>query len=218
MKKALIGMAAGAMALGASVVPAAAGGMYDGYTIMDGIEDDWCGTPAPIDDDLELFESLVLIGGWGERLDTAGNGKPSYTVFAPYDYVVDNVLDALGTSIADLSSTPAVVAAILADHIANGSFEEDELENPNLTRIIMRSGYVATVSTSDLDPNSRSIYYDIYIAGQFIEDGYLLENGSLYCIFGFIDSTPQVPTEGLNALDTPKDGTPGGTNSLPNTL
>ena len=217
MKKALIGMAVGAVALGASVVPAAAGSMNEDYNIWDGIEDDWCGAMLP-DDGLELFESLVLIGGWGERLDTAGNGKPSYTVFAPFDTVIDNVLDALGTSIADLSSTPAVVAAILADHIANGSFEEDELENPNLTRIIMRSGYVATISTSDVDPTDRDIYSDVYVAGQLISDGYLFENGSLYCIIGFIDTTPQVPTEGLNALDTPKDGTPGGTNSLPNTL
>jgi hypothetical protein len=33
-----------------------------------------------------------------------------------------------------------------------------------------------------------------------------------------LDSTPQVQTEGLNSLDTPTDGTPGGSNSLPDTL
>jgi hypothetical protein len=35
---------------------------------------------------------------------------------------------------------------------------------------------------------------------------------------GVIDSTPQETHEGLNSQDTPNDGTPGGTNSLPDTL
>ena len=196
-----IGMISLVMLMGASVSPASAGVVNEGFTIMDGIVDDWCSSDSPdIDDGLDLFESLVLIGGWGERLDTSGNGKPFYTVFAPFDTSIETVLDELGTSIAELSSTPAVVAAILADHIANGSFEKDELENPNLTRITMRSGYVATISTSN-QSGDRTLYTDVSIAGQFVDDGHQFDNGMLFCLAGFIDTTPQVPTDGLNALD-----------------
>ncbi|MFM8857822.1 MAG: hypothetical protein ACKOI2_11595, partial [Actinomycetota bacterium] len=114
---------------------------------------------------------------------------------------------------------PATVQAILADHIANGSFDENELEDKDLTRITMRSGYVATVSsTDDFEDAPRNIYTDVYIAGAKILEGEQADNGWHYCIVGIIDSTPQDAHEGLNSEDTPNDGTPGGTNSLPDTL
>lgn len=218
MKKALVGMAIGAMALGASVVPVSAG--YPEYSIWYMIEEDYVGcNESGFDDNIDgLFRDLVVIGGWSERLDTTGNGKPFYTVFAPDDAVVDAVLDALGTSIGEVASSPAVVAAILADHIANGSFDEDDLENLAITTIEMRSGFKAPLTGELYDAASGYRTGTIYIAGQEISYGYQGGNGWLYGLCGFIDSTPQVPTEGLNALDTPKDGTPGGTNSLPNTL
>ena len=217
MKKALIGMAAGAMALGASVVPASAGyvntdNLWDGITGVDG-DSGFCD-----DTDDDIFEALVLTAGWATRLDTDGNGDPRYTVFQPYDSVLSGLLDALGLEVSDLNSQPATVQAILADHIANGSFDEDELEDTDLTRITMRSGYVATVLGAPGDPVARSIYNNVFIAGAFIDDGAQFDNGWLYCINGIIDSTPQVAHEGLNSQDTPNDGTPGGTNSLPDTL
>ncbi|MEN9801546.1 MAG: hypothetical protein RLZ37_671 [Actinomycetota bacterium] len=214
MKKALIGMAAGAMALGASVVPVSAGyGSVD--NIWDGITDDeFCDTT---DDD--IFESLVLTGGWAERLDTDGNGKPRYTVFQPKEVILAGLLDALGLEVSDLNSQPATVQAILADHIANGSFDENELEDTDLKRITMRSGFVASVSgTGDNMAIPRTIYGNVYVAGSLIVAGGQHDNGWLYCLMGIIDSTPQEAHEGLNSEDTPNDGTPGGTNSLPDTL
>jgi hypothetical protein len=222
MKKALIGMAAGAMALGASVVPASAGyggvdNLWDGIAGTDGASTD--GEGFCDDGQEDIFEALILTGGWAQRLDTDGNGDPRYTVFQPYDAVLEGLLDALGIEVSDLNSQPATVQAILADHIANGSFDENELEDLDLTRITMRSGYVATIGQSVIGPvPARDIYSNVYIAGSLIADGAQYDNGWLYCIVGIIDSTPQESHEGLNSQDTPNDGTPGGTNSLPDTL
>ncbi len=231
MKKALIGMAVGAMALGASVVPASAGyfeedNLWDGIAGTDGGNTD--GSSLCDDDQADIFEALIITGGWAKRLDTDGNGKPRYTVFQPYDAILDGLLDALGLSIADLNDQPAVVQGVLADHIANGSFDENELEDTDLTRITMRSGFVAPLTQSTIefdltDPDmanfgERDLYENVYIAGALIQDGAQYDNGWLYCIAGVIDSTPQDSHEGLNSEDTPNDGTPGGTNSLPDTL
>ncbi len=229
MKKAIIGMAAGAMALGASVVPASAG-YFDADNLWDGIAGTAGGsTGADADgycDDgqADIFEALILTGGWAQRLDTDGNGKPRYTVFQPYDAVLNIALGRLQLEISDLNSQPAVVQGILADHIANGSFSESELEDADLTRITMRSGFVATLTESEYDFGTvltygqRDLYDNVYIQNVKIEDGEQYANGWLYCIGGMISSTPQVSHEGLNSEDTPNDGTPGGTNSLPDTL
>jgi len=220
MKKVLIGMAAGAMALGASVVPVSAGAVSDN-NLWDLVQSECAPTTGPLagTGTGNIFEQLVLIGGWGERFDTDGNGDPSYTVFQPYESVLEAVLDDMDIEVSDLNSQPAIVQGLLADHIANGSFDPDELEDSDLTRITMRSGYVATVAdpTNDITGSARALA-TIYIAGASIFDDADANNGYHYCIIGLIDSTPQVPTEGLNAQDTPNDGTPGGTNSLPDTL
>jgi hypothetical protein len=217
MKKVLIGMAAGAMALGASVVPVSAGASGD--NLWDLVQDECATAPLAGTGTNNLFEQLVLTGGWAERLDTDGNGDPSYTVFQPGEVILEGLLDALGLEISDLNSQPAVVQGILADHIANGSFDEDEILDSDLTRITMRSGYVATVSdpTADSTASARTLT-DTSISGAPFVYGTNADNGYHYCILGFIDSTPQVSTEGLNSQDTPNDGTPGGTNSLPDTL
>jgi hypothetical protein len=150
----------------------------------------FCDDDSPDD----IFEALILTGGWAKRLDTDGDGKPRYTVFQPYDQVLSGLLDALGLEVSDLNSQPAVVASILADHISNGSFDEVELQDSDLTRITMRSGYAATVSSpqdgSGLE--SRVIYDNVYINGAFIQAGSEYANGWLYCIQGIIDSTPAV--------------------------
>ena len=211
MKKVLIGMAAGAMALGASVVPVSAGASGD--NLWDLVQD---GCTGDTDD---YFEQLVLTGGWAERLDTDGNGDPVYTVFQPIEAILTGLLDALDLEVSDLNSQPAVVQGILADHIANGSFDEDEILDSDLTRITMRSGYVATISdpVNDSSALPRTLV-TTSVSGAPLATFSDADNGSHYCILGFIDSTPQVSTEGLNSQDTPNDGTPGGTNSLPDTL
>ncbi len=157
----------------------------------------------------DIFEALILTSGWATRLDTSGSGTPRYTVFQPYDTILTGLLASLRLEISDLNSQPAVVQAILADHIANGSFDETELEDPDLTRITMRSGYVATVVGAPGGGANRTLYDNVFIAGSFIKAGGQFSNGWLYCITGFINSSPQVPHEGLNSIDTPNDGTPG---------
>jgi hypothetical protein len=243
MKKAIIGMAVGAMALGASVVPVSAGdnGYFDADNLWDGIAGTDGGSTDGEgfcdDDQQDIFEALILTGGWASRLDTDGNGKPRYTVFQPYDIILNGLLGGLGLEISDLNSQPAVVQGILADHIANGSFSPSELEDADLTRITMRSGFVARIWGSNYDvpgaiypepispPAIASTYGErnidesnVYIEEAKIQEYDQYDNGWLYCIGGVIDSTPQVSHEGLNSEDTPNDGTPGGTNSLPDTL
>ena len=217
MKKALIGMAAGAMALGASVVPASAG--YGGVDNLWDEVQDACSIDSPTGADSDqIFEQLVLTGGWAKRLDTDGNGEARYTVFQPVNTVLDTLLDVLDLEVSDLNDQPAVVQALLADHIANGSFDENELEDKDLTRITMRSGYLAKITSPADNTSTARVVTNVYVDGAQILDSDQADNGWHYCIIGIIDSTPQVPTEGLNSQDTPNDGTPGGTNTLPDTL
>ena len=192
MKKILLGMAAGAMALGASIVPASAG--VDGSI--------W----EIVDDNSSVLADLVLVAGMATQLDACGNGEAQYTLFAPIDPVLEGVLDALGVSVSDLNATPAAVKGILNDHLVNGAFSPWQLDLDEITTLTARSGFTLRNENGDS------------INDQSVIDNDQACNGFIYWIAGFIDSTPQVPTEGLNSLDTPQDGTPGGSNSLPNTL
>lgn len=206
MKKTIIGVLAGAAAIGASVVPASAG--YDTATIWDGVTAGACS-----DNGAKSFEQIVLIGGWAGALDTDGNGKPNYTVFAPLESVLASVLDDLNLEVSDISGNPAIAKAILNDHIAAGSFDQNELEDSDLTRITMKSGLVVTVFGA-LDPNSRTVPGDVYVGGALITSASDLSNGWLYCIAGFIDASTQVPTTGVDSGIAPAATESG----LPNTL
>ena len=210
MKKILIGMLAGAAAVGASVIPASAG--YADSTVWEGIEAGLCS-----DDGGKLFEQIVLIAGAAGALDTDGNGKPNYTVFAPVESVLANVLDDLNLEISDIAGNPAIAKAIVNDHVSRGSFDQNELEDTDLTRITMLSGFVATVFGSS-DPVSRSVPGDVFIAGALIVSGTNLANGWLYCINGFIDVTPQVPTNGLDVGGAPAAANAVAKDGLPDTL
>jgi hypothetical protein len=198
MKKILLGMAAGAMALGAVAVPASAG--TPGDSIWDLVDDG----------SNDVLSDLVLIAGMATMLDACGNGKPNYTFFGPIEIVFTTpdtgLFDVLGTSLSKLQSAPAVVRGILNDHLVNGSFSSEQLATDELTTLTARSGFTLRNEEGDFI-NDQAIITDEQAC-----------NGYLYDLGGFIDSTPQVPTEGLNSLDTPNDGTPGGTNSLPDTL
>lgn len=212
MKKTLIGLVAGATAIGASVIPASAGYIGDA-TIWDGITAGTCN-----DGGADVFEQVVLIGGLATSLDTDGNGKPYYTVFAPYDSVLSAVLDDLNLEVSDLSVNVAVARAILNDHIAGGSFDQNELEDTDLTRITMKSGFVATVFGTN-DPSSRTVPGDVFIGGAYIASGARFDNGWLYCLNGFIDSSSQVPTNGVDVGAAPAPATTAPAESgLPDTL
>ena len=210
MKKILIGMLAGAAAVGASVIPASAD--YADSTVWEGIEAGLCS-----DDGGKLFEQIVLIASAAGALDTDGNGKPNYTVFAPVESVLANVLDDLNLEISDIAGNPAIAKAIVNDHVSRGSFDQNELEDTDLTRITMLSGFVATVFGSS-DPVSRSVPGDVFIAGALIVSGTNLANGWLYCINGFIDVTPQVPTNGVDVGGAPAAANAVAKDGLPDTL
>ena len=210
MKKILIGMLAGAAAVGASVIPASAD--YADSTVWEGIEAGLCS-----DDGGKLFEQIVLIAGAAGALDTDGNGKPNYTVFAPVESVLADVLDDLNLEISDIAGNPAIAKAIVNDHVSRGSFDQNELEDTDLTRITMLSGFVATVFGSS-DPVSRSVPGDVFIAGALIVSGTNLANGWLYCINGFIDVTPQVPTNGVDVGGAPAAANAVAKDGLPDTL
>lgn len=209
MKKVLIGIAAGAIALGASIVPASAG--YGTGNLWDAVQGGCAG------DSNDVFEQLVLIGGWAERLDTDGNGTPRYTVFQPTGGVLATLLDDLNLEVSDLAAQPAIVGSILADHIAAGSFSENELEDTDLTRITMKSGYVATVFGTG-DPATRTVPGDVFISGAAIVSSGQFDNGWHYCIAGIIDSTSQVPTTGLGATPGTAAPAPVASEGLPDTL
>jgi hypothetical protein len=231
MKKILLGLAVGATVF-AGAVPVSAGfkGGYDSnensddsiWEIVDGQNMEIVSTAIAGDG---VLADLILIAGMATMLDACGNGKPFYTLFAPIELgdmtngaevgaavggvslPLEIFLDeVLGASVADLQATPAVVRALLNDHLVNGSFSPWQLDSDSVTTLTARSGFVLR------NENGNTIN-DLNIA--FSEQAC---NGWVYGIFGVIDSTPQVPTEGLNSLDTPTDGTPGGSNSLPDTL
>lgn len=210
MKKILIGMLAGATSVGVSVVPVSAG--YADSTVWEGIDAGLCS-----DNGDELFEQIVLVAGSAGAFDTDGNGKPNYTVFAPLESVLADVLDDLGIEISDIAGNPAIAQAIVNDHSARGSFDQNELEDTDLTRITLRSGFVATVFGSG-DPVSRTVPGDVYVAGALIVSAHDLANGWLYCIAGFVDATPQVPTTGLNVGGAPAAANAATKDGLPDTL
>jgi hypothetical protein len=81
----------------------------------------------------------------------------------------------------------------------------------------MLSGFVATVFGS-ADPVSRSVPGDVFIAGALIVSAANLANGWLYCIAGFIDVTPQVPTNGLDVGSAPAAANAATEDGLPDTL
>ncbi len=211
MKKTLIGMIAGAVAIGASVIPVSAGYLGDA-TIWDGITAGACN-----DGGADVFEQVTLVGGWANALDTDGNGKPYYTVFAPFDSVLAAVLDDMNLEVSDLSSNTAVARAILNDHIAAGSFDQNELEDTDFTRITMKSGFVATVFGAN-DPVSRTVPGDVYVGGAFIASGARYDNGWLYCLNGFIDSSTQVPTGGVDVGGSVAPAPAAVEGGLPDTL
>lgn len=153
-------------------------------------------------------EQLVLGTGLADDLDACGNGKPFYTVFMPVNEALDAFLDEEGITVPQILSQPAVALALLNDHIARGSFSFNELQNPSVTRISTKSGFVVTKSIID---------GNVYIGGNLILGSQQTCNGHIHWISGIIDSSTQVPTTGLNT-GTPTTTAPVESAGLPNTL
>jgi hypothetical protein len=236
MKKVLVSLVAGAASI-TGALPVSAGG-FDNTTRKDEsmweiVDEDFfdctaVAVCAALTPGGGVLADLVLIAGMATMLDTCGNGKPFYTLFAPVEGellpppsigsevgaavggiegTLDSFLeDVLGASVADLQATPDVVRALLNDHLVNGSFSPTQLDLDEITTLTARSGFVLRNENGEFI-NDLPIFFSEQSC-----------NGWIYFIGGVLDSTPQVATEGLNSLDTPNDGTPGGTNSLPDTV
>lgn len=226
MKKLIIGALIGAAAIGATIAPATAGG-FGGVVGAAPTNSIWetlvlnLGNTEHASDadgtDIGLSD-LVLIAGLGSALDTCGNGKAQYTLLAPVNEAITELLgeDGLDATIADLAAAPNVVRAILNDHLVNGSFSPEQLALSK--RLVTRSGYVINVQNINTLYTPDVSVDDYYANGNQIIMANAACNGWVYTILGVINSRDYVVSEGMNTLDAPKDGTAGGTDSLPNTL
>lgn len=162
-------------------------------------------------------KQLVLVGGLADELDACGNGKPFYSVFMPIDAALDAFLEDNDTSVAELAGTPAAVTGILNDHIARGSVSPAELENSSVTVLLSVSGFRLTKTVTDtVDPQVEE--GEIYIAGRQVLGYSQVCNGVVYWLGGVIDSTPQVPTKGVDTATPAPATTPATSSELPNTL
>ena len=199
MKKTLIGI--GAVAL-LTASPAVAG--YSSDSAWD-----------VVNNSTTTGKQLVLISGLADELDTCGNGKPFYTVFMPVDVALDSYIDENDTTVAKLAGNPTKVTALLNDHLGKGSVSPAELENPSVTVLVTKSGFRLTKTVTDTaDPQVEE--GEVYIAGLQVLGYEQVCNGWVYWLAGVVDSTPQVPTVGVDT-STPPASTPV-ESALPNTL
>lgn len=232
MRTLLIGAAAGILALGASAMPASADLDDDLYSVID---DGLIGVGT-----FEYFQQLVDVAGYDTQFDVpdnvilgdlCSNGGAMYTVFAPLDNMgiwVGALEDLLDKTWAQILATPGLPALIVNDHVINNSVSIAEMENPTLQQLVARSGFLISVTSPT--GATRVVLNDassvpelagggnVSAAGRSVYWGEQACNGHLYAIGQPFSSTKKVTTEGLGPEDSPKDGTPGGTNSLPNTL
>ncbi len=223
MKKLLIGLAAGAIALGASVIPASAGngpiGSYNGPLPYDS-------TPGSMWDYIDARngygEQLVLMAGLSNTLDVCGNGKTLYTLFLPLESVltlaVDEVFD---TTIADLAESPAVVKALLSDHLVAGAVDPGLLtsQDGGVKKLVAVSGYVINIRmlntiTYPVYGSITQFWSDWYANGQQLINATVTCNGWIYDMFGVFQPEDYAETFGTNNL--PPTGS--AVSELPDTL
>jgi LPXTG-motif cell wall-anchored protein len=128
MKKILTGLAAGALALGVAV-PASAGGPDSVYDILA----DSSSTLELLLDSAGLDEALGDCGATGNN-----NGLPDYTVFIPGGVIgIDNylgaVLDNLELTLGQLAAQPALIKALLLNHVVKSNISPSQLEDNSNT-------------------------------------------------------------------------------------
>lgn len=234
MKKILLGMSVGAMLFAGPASTAVAGGGPPASILNLDIYDF-------LDDagEFENFLDLLDVAGYDELLEVpdndvlgslCSNGGPMFTVFAPIDLdgkgspqgVWREALeDLLDKSWAQILATPGLAKAIVDDHIVNNSVSIAEMQNPTLQQLVARSGFLISITSPTGETryvNDEDGYPNVSAAGRSIIGATQLCNGHVYGILQPFSSTKKVTTEGLGPEDSPKDGTPGGTSSLPNTL
>ncbi len=221
MKKVLFGIAAGAMALGATVIPASAGA--GGGPVNLPYDTDFGSMWDVIDARDGYGEQLVLMAGLSNTLDQCGNGETLYTLFLPLESVLEVVVDdVLDTTIADLAETPAVVKAILSDHLVAGAVDPELLTSTDagIKKLIAVSGYVINIRMLNTitDLYAAALYgqwwEDWYANGQQLVGATLACNGWVYDMFGMFQAENYAETFGTN--NNPPTGS--AVSELPDTL
>ena len=210
MKKTLIGIAAGALALGASIVPVNAEGPY-GLPYSESTGSMW----EYLNGSSGIAEQLVLVAGLTNTLDQCGNGKPMYTLFLPTEDVLAGFLEELEVTVADLAANPAAVQALLNDHLVRGAVDPMLLTS-------VTTGIKKLVAISGLNINIRKldtviyegIWMDWYANGNQLVGAVVTCNGWIYNMFGTFDTREYAPVIGTN----PATVAPTATGDLPDTL
>lgn len=217
MKKTLIGIAAGAIALGASVIPTNAAGPFAlPYDETTGSMWDFVNVGEG------YAEQLVLVAGLANTLDQCGNGKTLYTLFLPTEDVLASFLaDELDMTIADLAENPAAVKAILSDHLVRGAVDPALMTSvpAGIKKLIATSGFVINIrelSTVIYENDATDVWTDWYANGNQLVGATATCNGWVYSMFGIFDPRDYSPVTGTNTATTaPATAAPS---ELPNTL
>lgn len=193
MKKIITGIAAGALALGVAL-PASAG--Y--YSVYDDL--------AGRSDNLEL---LLDAAGLDTPLSDCGatgnnNGLPDYTVFIPggligFDNYLDAVLDNLELTLGQLAAQPALIKALLLNHVVKSNISPTQLEDNSNTVFISMGGLTLvkafnpvvgyTINNQSLDTNGTEAC-----------------NGWVYEIEGILAPVTAQPTNGTTTEGTAAAG------------
>ncbi|MGA0878356.1 MAG: fasciclin domain-containing protein [Ilumatobacteraceae bacterium] len=204
MKKLLIGLAAGALAVtatGAAQVSAAPPTVYEILTGSVGSS---------------YAELLIDSSGLDAALDDCGNtgnnnGLPNYTVFFPAaDAVFEAVLDELGLSLGQVLAQPALVKTVLLYHVVKQDITPEQLVDNSNTKFNTMGGLTLIKTAQPAGPPNTNFYlingYSVVgVAGD--TDGYLLSdggaqqacNGWVYLIAGFLAPNSAIATVGLTA-------------------
>jgi hypothetical protein len=199
MKKIIIGIAASAMALGASLGAVNAAGPYAlPHDSTTGSMWDY------IDAGNGLTEQLVLVAGLANTLDQCGNGKTLYTLFLPVEDVLAALLEEADMTVADFAQNPAAVRSLLNDHLVVGAVDPALLTSvpSGIKKLIAASGFVINIRDLNTVMYDADVWTDWYANGNQLLGAVATCNGWLYPMFGFFDTTNYSPTNGSNTGTT----------------
>ena len=202
MKKILIGLAAGAVALSASGAAQVSAAPPTVYEILTGsVGSDYA-------------ELLIDSAGLDGALDDCGNtgnnnGLPNYSVFFPAaDAIFEAVLAELDLSLGQVLAQPALVKTVLLYHVVQQDITPQQLaDNSNSKFMTMGGLQLIKTSQPTLGGNSYLVngYGVIGVVGD--ADGYIVAeggatqacNGWVYLIAGFLAPNSAITTIGLTA-------------------
>lgn len=230
MKKVLIGMAAGVLAIsatGAAQVSAATDTVYEVLTTYFDGDDDGDGFELS-----ELATLLIDSSGLDAALDDCGtgsnNGLPNYTVFFPAsDAIFTNVLAALDLTLGQVLAQPSLVKTVLLYHVVKSNIAPVQFVDPQNTKFNTMGG-LTLIKT--MQPTGYPGVYFPLINGYSVVgvtsdiDGTDLDasgaiqacNGWVYLIAGFLAPNSAVATTGLTSDGSVTQAAAAG-DSLPKT-